>query len=236
MSHEVAGPSVAGKFPKFTATRWSNNVPVSVIVKFSGADNSAAVQRWSDLLVCEHLALETLQAHTDIAAAQSRIHRFAGRTFLEVARFDRTGLYGRLPICTLGSLADALIGQRAEWPVLIETLVKNGWLASGQASIVKTVWLFGRLIANADMHEGNLSFRPGLTLAPIYDMLPMQYAPARGGELAPQRYSPPLPFPQEINAWRVAAHAALWRFGRLLKMTRALVWRFSKPVRKIMAS
>lgn len=34
----------------------------------------------------------------------------------------------------------------------------------------------------------------------------------------------------------VSPHTLRWRSGRLLKMTRALVRRFSKPVRKIMAS
>lgn len=69
----VAGSSAAGEFPKFTAMRMLEGSPVSMIVKFFGADASAAVRRWSDLLVCEHLALETLSAELGIRAAQSAI-------------------------------------------------------------------------------------------------------------------------------------------------------------------
>jgi hypothetical protein len=54
-----AALSAAGH-PKFTASRrQSDGCRFEAIVKFSGADGSAAVQRWSDLLVCEHLALLT---------------------------------------------------------------------------------------------------------------------------------------------------------------------------------
>jgi hypothetical protein len=68
--------------------------------------------------------------------------------------------------------------------------------------------LFGRLIANTDMHDGNLSFKPGLQLAPVYDMLPMGYAPVRGVELPHMDFMPPLPLPAERDAWLVAARAA----------------------------
>ena len=59
------------------------------------------------------------------------------------------------------------------------------------------------------MHEGNLSFRPGLSLAPIYDMLPMMYAPVRGVELPERRLAPQLPMPGEREIWMQAAHAAI---------------------------
>src|SRR6202023_1184337 len=74
---------------------------------------------------------------------------------------------------------------------------------------------FGQLIGNADMHDGNLSFRPraaasgaGLSLAPVYDMLPMLYAPQRGVELAPVQLAARLPLPAERGAWQQAASAA----------------------------
>ena len=57
MASGDAGSSAGGEFPKFTAYRDRDGVAVDVIVKFSGSDSSAAVRRWSDLLVCEHLAL-----------------------------------------------------------------------------------------------------------------------------------------------------------------------------------
>ena len=56
------GSSAGGEYPKFTALVDRGGVPTAVIVKFSGADRSAPVQRWSDLLIAEHLALEVLRA------------------------------------------------------------------------------------------------------------------------------------------------------------------------------
>lgn len=69
--------------------------------------------------------------------------------------------------------------------------------------------------ANNDMHEGNLAFRPGLSLAPVYDMLPMAYAPMRGGELPRRDFHPSLPLPAEADAWKQAATAAIgfWESG-----------------------
>jgi hypothetical protein len=55
---------------------------------------------------------------------------------------------------------------------------------------------------------------PGqLVLAPVYDMLPMAYAPLRGVELPVVPYAPALPLPQERASWSLASDAALafWR-------------------------
>lgn len=176
----------------------------------SGAGESPAVRRWADLLVCEHLALETLAHELGIAAARSEICRHAGRTFLEVERFDRQGAHGRVPVCTLSSLNAALLGKAGQaWPPLAEALRRQGWLDAAAVRQTELLWWFGRLIANTDMHEGNLAFHPGLRLAPAYDMLPMHYAPQRGGEVPPRTYAPARPLPQEKNAWQQAAEAAL---------------------------
>lgn len=209
LAHGIAGSSAGGEFPKFTAQCEIDGEPVSVIVKFSGADDSPAVRRWSDLLVCEHLALETLTAELGIESARSTIRQHAGRTFLEVARFDRVGPHGRLPLCSLGALNGALLGMSgATWPVIAEALHRHGWLPADDVSRIRLLWWFGRLIANADMHEGNLSFSPGLSLAPGYDMLPMAYAPLRGGELPNFRFDPPEARPEDADAWQAAASAA----------------------------
>lgn len=63
------------------------------------------------------------------------------------------------------------------------------------------------------MHDGNLAFLPGLTLAPAYDMVPMLYAPQRGVELNDHRFSPMLPVDEERSVWIGAAKAAIvfWR-------------------------
>ena len=210
LAHGEAGSSAGGEFPKFAIQRLRRGKPVSVIVKFSGADDSAAVRRWSDLLICEHLALETLAGEMALAAAKSEIHVFAGRTFLEVERFDRQGAHGRLPVCTLAAINDALLGKGgASWPLAAQALRQRGWLDGEAVRQVELIWWFGRLIANSDMHDGNLAFLPGLVLAPAYDMLPMAYAPQRGGEVPAWDFAPPLPLPTEKDVWRAAAKAAV---------------------------
>ena len=229
LSQGVAGSSVAGEFPKFTAMREIDESPVAVIVKFSGADNSAAVRRWADLLVCEHLALETLQAELGITAAKSTIHYQGGRTFLEVVRFDRSGAHGRMPLCSLASINGALLGKGGvPWPAVAEALQRNKWLSAEAVGEVRRLWWFGKLIANTDMHEGNLSFHPGLAVAPAYDMLPMLYAPLRAGEVPPQTYIPTLPLPTEADGWRDAARGAIAYWTRCANDSR-----ISEPFRRI---
>jgi hypothetical protein len=229
LAQGVVGASAGGEFPKFTARRTLDGEIVDVIVKFSGSDESAAVQRWSDLLVCEHLALEAIAQHLDIAAARSNLRRYGGRTFLEVQRFDRHGALGRSAVCTLTSINAALIGAPpGPWQKVASRLSKSGWLAADDVDRITCLWWFGRLIANTDMHEGNLAFRPGLTLAPVYDMLPMAYAPLRGGELPVRRYQPELPLPDETAGWQLAAPAAI-----LFWQTCAADQRISAPFREV---
>jgi hypothetical protein len=209
----VPGSSAAGEFPKFAAVRehLAGATP-HVLVKFSGAGGSPTVRRWADLLVGEHLALECATALPGVESARSRILMHEGRTFLEVERFDRHGLFGRSRLCSLGTLDAALLGDGSpDWVRLAGRLAGAGWLAPAAVDRVQLLWWFGRLIANTDMHTGNLSFRPqgGLALAPVYDMVPMLYAPLPGGELPTREFAPPLPLPPQRAAWVQACQAAL---------------------------
>jgi HipA-like C-terminal domain len=211
MRYGDAGSSAGGEFPKFTAGRHVNGRKVDVITKFSGADDSPAVRRWSDLLTCEHLASVTMHRILQVPSADSAIYQYGGRTFLEVVRFDRHGDFGRSPVCTLVSVNAALIGTAGgNWPKTVRVLQAAGWLSETDTSRVALIWWFGKLIGNTDMHDGNLAFRPGLTLAPAYDMLPMAYAPMRGGELPTREFSPDLPLPAEAPTWMHAAEAAVY--------------------------
>ncbi len=212
----VPGSSAAGEFPKFPALReLAGSDTPHVLVKFSGADGARAVQRWSDLLVCEHLALECTAALPGVASARSRIVASNGRTFLEVERFDRHGESGRSPLVSLGTLDAALIGDgSSDWPRLASRLHAAGLLGADDVQRIEHLWWFGRLIANTDMHTGNLSFRPhgppaALSLAPIYDMLPMLYAPLAGGEVPARNFEPPLPLPPQRATWTAACTAAI---------------------------
>lgn len=209
----MADSSAAGEFPKFTAHRLLNQKPVHVIVKFSGADGSPQEQRWSDLLVCEHLALTTIADTLALSAASSRIWQISGRTFYEVDRFDRHGEFGRSGVCSWLELNAALFGLTGPWSDGAQALLKREFLTTETAQQINLLEHFGRLIANTDMHDGNLAFLPGLTLAPAYDMLPMLYAPQGGVELTARKFAPALPVPRERNNWIRAAEAALvfWR-------------------------
>lgn len=214
-----AGSSAGGEFPKFTAKRsLLGSVTPHVIVKFSGADASAPVTRWSDLLICEHLALQAISMNTKLVVTRSRIMKAGGRTFLEVERFDRCGEFGRLPLISLASLDAAFIGLGSgDWSVLAAKLYKLSMMPESLLFDVQILWWFGRLIGNNDMHLGNLSFqletklheKSTLCLAPVYDMLPMQYAPLSGGEVPPRLFTPALPNPNQISAWKIAYTAAV---------------------------
>jgi hypothetical protein len=219
MALGVAGSSAGGEFPKFTVLRALGSPAVAqhVLVKFSGSDDSPGSRRWSDLLVCEHLAGAALRERLGVAAAHSRIHRLGGRTFLEVDRFDRHGALGRSGLVSWAAVNGALFGSAGRpWAEAAQRLVRRGWSGPEDAARIERLWHFGRLIGNTDMHDANLSFRPatlegrpGLALAPAYDMLPMLYAPQRGVELAPRDYAPRLPLPAQQAAWQAAADAAL---------------------------
>jgi hypothetical protein len=216
----VVGSSAAGEFPKFTAARdLPGSATPHVIVKFSGSGDSGAVRRWADLLICEHLALTCLGEMTGLPVAASRILTSQGRTFLEVERFDRHGAFGRSETLTLASLDAALQGSTSHnWPPMVERIATELKLAApGLQQTVNLTWWYGRLIANTDMHAGNLSFqftampgeRPQLRAAPVYDMLPMLYAPLAGGEVPAREFTPPMPLPNERTTWQTACGAAL---------------------------
>jgi len=90
----VPGPIEKKKQPKFGTVVATDDGPRHVLVKFSPSEYSSAARRWCDLLVCEHLALETMRAH-GVPAVASVIVEGGSRVFLETVRFDRVGMFGR---------------------------------------------------------------------------------------------------------------------------------------------
>jgi len=205
----TAGSSAGGEQVKFTAWTGAHNV----IVKFTLGDNSPIDQRWRDLLVCESLALETLQTH-GIPAAASRIVDVGSQRFLEVERFDRLGARGRRGVLTGGPLDDNLYGKRDNWPALAGRLARDDLLAARDARRIILLEAFGELIGNSDRHFGNLAFfadavrsTPRLELAPAYDMLPMAFAPQNG--IVPDIHLGPVrPRAQVLEVWPEAAALA----------------------------
>lgn len=210
----VQGSSAAGEFPKFTAQReLAGAATPHVIVKFSGADDSATVQRWSDLLICEHLAAQHVQKLSGVQAARTRILQAGGRTFLEIERFDRHGDAGRSPLCALDVIDATFLGSASsDWTVVSARLAALGLINEETRQAVSRLWWFGRLIGNTDMHLGNLAWVPDgagqFTLAPAYDMLPMRYAPLAGGEVRTPEPEVALPRPEQRSAWLQASSLA----------------------------
>ncbi|MBK6726065.1 MAG: type II toxin-antitoxin system HipA family toxin YjjJ [Xanthomonadales bacterium] len=212
---EPFGSSAAGEQPKFTATlaevdgSWR-----PVIVKFSERLTTPGARRWADLLQGERLAAETLAA-AEVAAAPTRILTADNRVFLESTRFDRTPTLGRIGMVPLAALDAAFYGHGAlPWWQFAAQLRNDGWLAAEDATRLARLGWFGALIGNTDMHLGNVSLnlddtRP-LSLAPVYDMLPMRWRPAATGEVLPpdNDWRPPFPLPHETRDWLAAAALA----------------------------
>src|SRR5690606_717359 len=79
---------------------------------------------------------------------------------------------------------------------------------------VRFLETFGQLIGNTDRHFGNITFfwdplpRERLQLAPVYDMLPMMFAPATGGMVVDRELVVHPPTSVLLPAWREALQCA----------------------------
>jgi hypothetical protein len=215
MEGEAPGSSAGGEQPKFGAVLHAEGEPVHVLVKFSPLMDSEEGVRWADLLVCEHHALQVIQ-EMGIPAAESSIHVAGQRVFLEVVRFDRVGLVGRVGVFSLGAVDDEFYGNRDSWLAAAGRLEADRRLSAKDAAMLRVLSVFGSLIANTDQHFGNVSLftldeGTRFSLAPAYDVLPMLYRP-RTDVKAPVPDFTPLPAGALPAAdWqRVINHAAIY--------------------------
>ncbi|GFE88690.1 type II toxin-antitoxin system HipA family toxin YjjJ [Steroidobacter agaridevorans] len=176
----LPGSSAHGEHPKFAAFVDDGRGPRHVLVKFSPPLTHPIGQRWSDLLVAEHLAHVVL-ASDGIAACRSQIHRFDDHTYLVVDRFDRLGNDGRLGVTSLFAIDLDHYGQLDNWIAAAARLLNDRMIDAATLEQVRLLATFGALIGNTDRHFGNLSFFDTydgtFTLTPSYDMLPMLFAP-----------------------------------------------------------
>ena len=164
---------ISGEQPKFCCDIEQHG---SCIVKF------AETERQADLLIAEHIALSVLN-DADIPAAQTMLFRAGHYQFLVVRRFDCVGS-GRRGVVSLKALDLEFVGSRDQrWPVIARQLAEQSVVLSSTLPTIQLLFCFGRLIANSDMHSGNLSFlddgQMPFALAPAYDQLPMAYASDR---------------------------------------------------------
>lgn len=205
------GSSAGGEQPKFTVLVGEGENLRSVLVKFSPPLNQPEGLRWADLLRCEDLALHVVGG-CGIAAARSTIVAGNERVFLEVERFDRIGRLGRKELFSLRAIDGAYAGCGGDWLRCAAVLQHAGVISPDDARRMRWLKLFGDLIANSDMHAGNLSFHRlaagCYTLAPVYDMLPMLYRPMNG-EIVARTFVPPLPGMETAGVWAEALNGAL---------------------------
>ena len=202
---ETPGSSAGGEQPKFLAYAETAAGARHVIVKFSVREDNPVTERWRDLLLAEHLALQVLNA-AHISAVQTSIVDFGGQRFLEIERFDRVGELGRRGLLSLAALDAEFVGLGQGWAAIAQALAKAKHIEFASAKTVGLLQAIGVLIGNTDMHTGNLSFvteqgRP-YQLAPAYDMLPMAFAPKSGGAI-----------PESLPEAQIHAHIApaAWR-------------------------
>jgi DNA-binding transcriptional ArsR family regulator len=220
MQGTLGGSSAGGEQPKFctiTAGR-------PVLVKFSPPGDAPEAQRLRDLLVCEHLAIQTL-AEAGLPAARTQLFMAAGRVFLESERFDRTP-QGRIGMVSLEVYDAQYVGQEENWAAtanrMLEHIVKGQSLITPEdARSLRFLEAYGVLIANTDRHYGNISFLLRGTknggdwaLSPTYDMLPMLYAPING-ELVERQFTDRTlhPTASTLTEWPAAKElaAVFWR-------------------------
>jgi hypothetical protein len=174
---EHVGSSAGGEQPKFTAFVGGQHR----IVKFA-TDVSDNARRWQDLLLLEHIALQTLQ-NAGVDAAQTELVDMDGLRCLVVDRFDRVGEMGRRQVMTLTAASENVDGS---WADSAEEMHRRGELSDEGLHQITLLDAFGALIANTDRHHYNVSLFPtdsGYDVAPAFDQLPMAYAPPASGNL-----------------------------------------------------
>ncbi|ANS41060.1 type II toxin-antitoxin system HipA family toxin YjjJ [Serratia inhibens] len=215
LAGELVGSSAGGEQPKFIAcAELRDGRRGHVLVKFSTAPENPNAQRWRDLLIAESLALRVV-ADAGFPAAQGEVLLDENRQcFLEIERFDRVGEFGRVAMVSLEALDAEFSGSgNANWPGAAEGLLRQGVIDRHTCQKMALYWAFGRLIANSDMHQGNLSFlrpeRRPVALAPLYDMLPMAFAPTSSGNMRQEAVEIRLGHEVSGDVWRQAELMAL---------------------------
>lgn len=201
LAGEQVGSSAGGEQPKFCTIKALNGNhaedSMHVLVKFSLGNTNENAARWADLLQAEAIALATLRTENMAVSSAEIILGPHGEIFLELQRFDRLGARGRRGMISLEAVAAEFLGSRAvNWIEAGKGLLIEGVITQAGYAQICQLYAFGKLIANSDMHAGNLSFlndrhdsalidpksRP-LPLSPVYDMLPMAFSPTSSGNM-----------------------------------------------------
>ena len=211
------GSSAGGEHPKFAVYSEGRHV----LVKFASGDGAAA-DRWRDLLVCEHLALEVLR-EAGILAPRSEWFDLDGSRYLELDRFDRVGRLGRRGVISLFAVNGHYLEPAFDaWSEAGRRILEEPSLVMAAEHAARMVWLdtFGDLTGNTDRHFGNFSFfaeearRLTLVPTPVYDMLPMVFAPADAA-VVERPFAPRPPTASNLELWPEVANHAQRYWSRL---------------------
>ena len=217
MAGSPAGSSAQGEQPKFLVRLVASDRTTHVLVKFSPPHDSKAGRRWADLLRCEYLAHQLLR-QAGIAACQSQLFEFADRTYLEVERFDRVGAEGRRGVVSLFALDVTRYGKLDRWSECARRLHQDRLLSASDTERIALLEAFAMLIANTDRHFGNLTlfdrYSGPFEFAPVYDMLPMLFAPHHE-QVTERAYVPPTPTAALLRVWPAARDLAERYWKRL---------------------
>jgi hypothetical protein len=211
------GSSAQGEHPKFIIRLADTQSIKHALVKFSPSRTSPVGQRWADLLITEHLAAHLLNEQ-GIAAVRSQIHEFANQVFLETERFDRIAAEGRLGVASLLPIDLERYGNIDSWAAAARRLENEDLLSASDAETVVLLDAFGALIANTDRHFGNITlfdqYEGPFALAPIYDMLPMNFAP-QSEQIVERSFELPGPTAATLSVWPRAHELAQLYWSRV---------------------
>ncbi|RUO79974.1 hypothetical protein CWI84_08415 [Idiomarina tyrosinivorans] len=187
-SGEHFDSSARGEQPKFTGKLGDAECIVKFSGRISGDQTDSVARRWADLLHAEAISSHVMNRSDFLKAAHNRSFCANHRVLLASRRFDRLNNGGRVGVVSFLSLEAEFVGKGLQsWPEVADELQAQRVITAEATNQCKIAWAFGQLIANSDMHLGNVSVencggRP-LSLAPIYDMLPMHFSPKPNGDL-----------------------------------------------------
>ncbi len=152
-----------------------------------------------------------------VSGAVSRIFQFSDRTYLEVDRFESGGgSWGGIGVTSLMAIDTRLSGELDDWITAAGRLHRERRIDVQTLDQIRLISTFADLIANTDKHFGNLAFYDRydgrFRLTPVYDMLPMLFAPVHD-QLVARIYTPPDPSSDTLNVWGHARALAegYWR-------------------------
>jgi hypothetical protein len=232
MAGAPAGSSAQGEQPKFLVQLEEEGRRTHVLVKFSPPRTSEAGQRWVDLLLAEHVAHELL-ARAGLPSCRSRWFLFGDRAYLEVERFDRIGAEGRRGAASLYAVDLARYGKLDSWSECARRLEVDGLVSAQHAEWIRLLDVFAQLIANTDRHFGNITlldhYAGPFEMAPVYDMLPMLFAPQHD-QLPDRPYEATPPSASSLSVWDRARSLAEEYWALLADDAR-----FSEPFRSLCA-